>query len=109
MRYADPTANKLMAKSIVSPTTAAIQKEVGYFAKQQPVLYFPVQDYIMAISNKVGGSTAGFLEMTQQQISSCGALYLRQEVGVTDLRRLTATTRVGTGRMPGPTRVAVKP
>ena len=67
--YADPTANKLMAQSIVAPTTAAIQKEVGYFAKQQPVLYFPVQDNILAVSNKVGGLTDGFLEMTQQQIN----------------------------------------
>ena len=41
--YDDPTANKLMAKSIVSPTTAAIQTEVAYLAKQQPVLYFPVR------------------------------------------------------------------
>jgi peptide/nickel transport system substrate-binding protein len=67
--YADPVANNLMGKSIVSPTTAAIQNEVAYFAKQQPVLYFPVPDYIMAVSNKVGGTTAGFLEMTQQQIA----------------------------------------
>jgi peptide/nickel transport system substrate-binding protein len=67
--YADPTANKLMGKSIVSPTTSAIQAEVAYFAKQQPVLYFPVPDYIMAVSKKVGGSANGFLEMTQQQIA----------------------------------------
>lgn len=67
--YADPTANKLMAKSIISPTTKAIQNEVAYFAKQQPVLYFPVPDYIMAVSKKVGGLTSGFLEMTQQQIA----------------------------------------
>jgi hypothetical protein len=75
--YADPTANKLMDKSIKSPTTAAIQNEVSYFAKQQPVLYFPVPDYIMAISSKVGGTANGFLEMTQQQINP-GELWLNK-------------------------------
>lgn len=67
--YADPIANKLMNASILAPSTAAIAKEVAYFAKQQPVLYFPVQDYILAVSNKVGGLQDGFLEMTQQQIA----------------------------------------
>jgi len=67
--YADPTANKLMAESVVAPTTKAIQNEVGYFAKQQPVLYMPVQDNIVAISNKVGGTTDGFLSITQQQLN----------------------------------------
>ena len=64
--YADPAANKLMGRSIVSPSKAAIAKEVGYFAKSQPVLYFPVQDNIIVFSKKVGGTTDGFLELTQQ-------------------------------------------
>jgi peptide/nickel transport system substrate-binding protein len=75
--YADPTANKLMDKSIVSPTTAAIQNEVSYFAKQQPVLYFPVPDYILVVNKKVGGEANGFLEMTQQQINP-GELWLNK-------------------------------
>ncbi len=64
--YADPTANKLMVKSISSPSTSAIAKEVHYFAKSQPVLYFPVQDNIVVWSKKVGGSVDGMLELTQQ-------------------------------------------
>jgi peptide/nickel transport system substrate-binding protein len=68
--YADPKANKLMAQSISSPSTKAIQAEVGYFAKQQPVLYMPVQDWITAVSSKVGGTTNGFLQMTQQQLNA---------------------------------------
>ena len=64
--YADPTANKLMTKSINSPSTSAIAKEVAYFAKNQPVLYFPVQDNIVVWSNKIGGTTDGMLELTQQ-------------------------------------------
>jgi peptide/nickel transport system substrate-binding protein len=68
--YANPTANKLMIKSITSPSKTAISREVAYFAKQQPVLYFPVQDWITAVSKKVGGTTGGFLQMTQQQLNA---------------------------------------
>lgn len=67
--YADPYANKLMDRSIVSPSKAAIAKEVAYFAKSQPVLYFPVEDYITAWSKRIGGTTDGMLEMTQQQVN----------------------------------------
>ena len=66
--YADPTANKLMTQSVLSPTTKAIQNEVAYFAKQQPVIYMPVQDWVVAVSKKVGGTTNGFMQMTQQQL-----------------------------------------
>ncbi|HUY58223.1 MAG TPA: ABC transporter substrate-binding protein [Solirubrobacteraceae bacterium] len=68
--YANPTANKLMIRSTVSPSKASIAREVAYFSKQQPVLYFPVQDWITAVSKKVGGTTGGFLQMTQQQLNA---------------------------------------
>ena len=45
-------------------------EEVAYFAKQQPVLYMPVQDWITAVSKKVGGPANGFLQMTQQQLNA---------------------------------------
>jgi peptide/nickel transport system substrate-binding protein len=66
--YDDATANKLMAASIVSPSTSAIKKEVTYLSKSYPIFFFPDQDYITAVSSKVGGSANGFTEMTQQQI-----------------------------------------
>ncbi|HEX3616043.1 MAG TPA: ABC transporter substrate-binding protein [Solirubrobacteraceae bacterium] len=68
--YADPTANKLMVQSTTSPSLKAIQSEVKYFAEQMPVLYMPVQDWITAVSKKVGGTTDGFLQMTQQQLNA---------------------------------------
>ena len=68
--YADPTANKLMVKSTTSPSLSAIQTEVKYFAEQMPVLYFPVQDWITAVNKKVGGTTDGFMQMTQQQLNA---------------------------------------
>jgi peptide/nickel transport system substrate-binding protein len=68
--YADPKANALMEKSTTSPSLSAIQAEVKYFAQQMPVLYMPVQDWITAVSNKVGGTTGGFMQMTQQQLNA---------------------------------------
>ena len=68
--YANPTANKLMVRSTASPSKMAIQREVAYFSKQQPVLYFPVQDWITAVNKKVGGLANGFLQMTQQQLNA---------------------------------------
>ena len=68
--YDDPTANRLMVESTTSPSLKAIQSEVKYFGEQMPVLYFPVQDWITAVSNKVGGTTNGFLQMTQQQLNA---------------------------------------
>jgi peptide/nickel transport system substrate-binding protein len=64
--YNDPTANKLMKLSIASNSQKAIINEVKYFGKNYPVFYMPVQDWIMAISKKVGGPTDSFLEMPYQ-------------------------------------------
>jgi peptide/nickel transport system substrate-binding protein len=66
--YNDATANKLMLQSTTSPSANAITNEVKYFAKNEPVLYMPVQDWITAVSKKVGGTTNGFMQMTQQQL-----------------------------------------
>jgi peptide/nickel transport system substrate-binding protein len=75
--YTDPTANKLMAASTTSPSKKAIQKEVAYFGLSHPVIYFPVQDWITAVSSKVGGTTGGFLQMTQQQLNA-GLLWVNK-------------------------------
>jgi peptide/nickel transport system substrate-binding protein len=64
--YNDPTANKLMKASVSTSSQKAIIKEVGYFGKNYPVFYMPVQDWIMAISKKVGGPADSFLENSYQ-------------------------------------------
>ncbi len=75
--YADPTANKLMVASTTSPSKTAIEDEVTYFGKSHPVIYFPVQDWITAVNRKVGGTTNGFLQMTQQQLNA-GLLWVNK-------------------------------
>ena len=76
--YADPTANKLMTASTTSPSKKAIENEVAYFGKSHPVIYFPVQDWITAVNSKVGGTTNGFLQMTQQQLNA-GLLWVNKK------------------------------
>jgi len=65
--FDDPIATKLMKGSVASASESAIAKEVAYLSKNYPVFYMPVQDWITAVSNKVGSATpAGFTVMTQQ-------------------------------------------
>ena len=67
--YADPVATKLMNASTSSPSASAISAEVKYFAQQYPVFYMPDQDWIMVISNKIGGPSDAFTLMTQQSFA----------------------------------------
>jgi peptide/nickel transport system substrate-binding protein len=66
--YDNAEANKLMAASIVSTNSQAITNEVAFFSKDEPVLYEPIQDWITSVNKKVGGTTNGFMQMTQQQL-----------------------------------------
>ena len=65
--YDDPAADRLMAASVASPERSAISDEVAYLSRAYPVLYMPDQDWITAVSNRVGGPANAFLAMTQQQ------------------------------------------
>ncbi len=76
--FNDPVANRLMAASVSSPSQDAISKEVAYFSKSYPIFYMPDQDWITAVSNKVGGPANTFLTMTQQQYSP-QALYVNKK------------------------------
>jgi len=65
--YDDPTAEKLMTASVTSSSPGAIAKEVSYFSRSYPVFYMPDQDWITAVSDRIGGARSAFLTMTQQQ------------------------------------------
>jgi peptide/nickel transport system substrate-binding protein len=65
--YADRTANRLMAASVASSSPLAVSDEVAYLSRVYPVLYMPDQDWIMAVSRRVGGPAGAFRAMTQQQ------------------------------------------
>ena len=76
--YNDPVANRLMAASVGSPSKNAVGTEVAYFGKSYPIFYMPAQDWIVVVSNKVGGPADSFLAMTQQQINP-QALYVNKK------------------------------
>lgn len=65
--YDDAEANRLMAASVASAGAGAISAEVEYLSRAYPVLYMPDQDWIVAVSNRVGGPADAFRAMTQQQ------------------------------------------
>jgi hypothetical protein len=64
----DPVADKLMMQSTVSVNPSAINNEVHYFATKEPVIFMPIQDWVVAVSKKVGGTTGGLMQLTQQQL-----------------------------------------
>jgi peptide/nickel transport system substrate-binding protein len=64
--YDDPTADKLMAASVTSPSTKAIASEVSYLSESYPVFYMPDQDWITVVNDRIGGAHNAFLTMTQQ-------------------------------------------
>jgi peptide/nickel transport system substrate-binding protein len=65
--YSDPTANSLIHASVFGGDPAAVKTEAAYLTKSLPVFYLPDQDYLLAVSNKVGGPSPGWTAMTQQQ------------------------------------------
>ena len=59
----------------------------------------------MAVSNKVGGLTAGFLEMTQQQIVPASSGSTSRSTSRSSLSyQPDGNNAGGDGQMPGPTR-----
>jgi peptide/nickel transport system substrate-binding protein len=67
--YSDPEANSLISASIVSPDPLAVKNELGYLAKQLPVIYQPLNDTVWAVSRKLSGSAKSFESLTQAQMN----------------------------------------
>ncbi len=65
--YNDPTANSLISQSVFGGDPNAVKNEASYLTKSLPVFFMPDADYLLAVSNKVGGPADGWTSMTQQQ------------------------------------------
>ncbi|MHB1809154.1 MAG: ABC transporter substrate-binding protein [Solirubrobacteraceae bacterium] len=63
--YSSPEANKLIAASVNGTNTTAVKNESAYLTEDMPDMFFPNQDKIYAVSNKVGGTASSFLALTQ--------------------------------------------
>jgi peptide/nickel transport system substrate-binding protein len=64
--YDNKQAIKLMLASASSSNPKAVQKEDEFESRQYPVFWMPDEDQINAVSGKIGGSSAGFLELGSQ-------------------------------------------
>lgn len=63
--YKSAEADKLIKESVEGTNTAAVKSESGYLTEDMPDLFFPNEDKIYAVSNKVGGTANSFLALTQ--------------------------------------------
>jgi peptide/nickel transport system substrate-binding protein len=67
--YSDPEADSLINASIVGSDPLAVKNELGYLAKQLPVIYQPLNDTVWAVSRKLSGSVNSFASLTQAQMN----------------------------------------
>lgn len=65
--YNDPTANSLINQSVYGSNPKAVVNEASYLTKSIPILFLPNSDYVFAVSNKIGGTPASFLALTELQ------------------------------------------
>ena len=75
--YNNPEAIKLMDASASSRNPKAVISEVEFESRQYPVFFFPDEDQIYAVSNKVGGSANAFLQFNTQ-VWAGNTLYLKK-------------------------------
>ncbi len=64
--FNDPTANALIKASVFSANAKAVETENNYEAKAVPVFFFPDQDTLSVVTDKLGGPPASFTILTQQ-------------------------------------------
>lgn len=67
--FSDPTLDKLITGSMLSPDSSALTKEIAAVDTDLPGLFEPNEDQIMAWSPKLSGSTDSFAETTQELIN----------------------------------------
>ncbi|HTW12477.1 MAG TPA: ABC transporter substrate-binding protein [Solirubrobacteraceae bacterium] len=64
--FNNSAATKLMTNSAYSISATAVQKEDEYLSKNYPVFFMPDEDQIYAVSKRLGGSPAAFLQLGTQ-------------------------------------------
>jgi peptide/nickel transport system substrate-binding protein len=67
--YSDPVADTDMAASESSQDSSAIERELSYITEQQPGLFQPAPDVVVAFKDTLHGPTASFAGASQYQYS----------------------------------------
>jgi peptide/nickel transport system substrate-binding protein len=63
--YSDPTADKLIKRSVYGSDPNAVTNEAAYLTKDIPIFFMPNSDYVWAVSKKIGGASPSFLALTE--------------------------------------------
>jgi peptide/nickel transport system substrate-binding protein len=63
--YSDPKADALINASVFGADPNAVKAEASYLTSQVPALFEPNPDLLYAVSKKVGGTSDGFMALTQ--------------------------------------------
>jgi len=66
--YSSPTADTLINASVHGSNPKAVSNEASYLTENVPALFIPNGDLVYAVSNKVGGTAASFLALTQYSL-----------------------------------------
>jgi len=67
--YSDPHADELIKASTTSNDPNAVKKEASYLTQQQPGLFQPNPDLVMAWKKTLSGPPASFQNLTQYQLT----------------------------------------
>ncbi len=70
--------NAAVQKSIYSANATAVEAENNLEAKELPVFFFPVQDYVFAVSKRVGGPAKSFTVLTQDVVNDPQYWYIKK-------------------------------
>lgn len=75
--YSSSEADRLIAASRSSPTSAAVRAQLAYLARSLPALYLPDAAPAYAVSGAVGGSAKAFLLLAEGDYRA-NLFYLRR-------------------------------
>jgi peptide/nickel transport system substrate-binding protein len=67
--YRNPAADKLIAASVASGDPAAVKAEAAFLTADQPGLFQPNQDKVVAWKNNLSGTSASFANLTQLSLT----------------------------------------
>ncbi len=67
--YRNPAADKLIAASVASGDPAAVKAEAAFLTADQPGLFQPNQDKLVAWKNNLSGTPASFANLTQLSLT----------------------------------------
>lgn len=76
--FDNAAVNKAVQNSIYSANASAVETENNIEAKELPVFFFPVEDYVWAVSKRIGGPAKSFTVLTQDVVNDPQYWYIKK-------------------------------